>query len=312
MTDEPVPVPLLRPASAAGRQLPALDESSRAGRAAVFCLVRPPASATTATRPACSPTPSPTCCLSRARPRWRRSAPPWRRPSRRACRVWVALSALIAVATPRPGSTTRSAGLAVACSCCRPGELRIHRTASDAGRPRWGGLLDESSSAEAWLDAGAVGARAARRRLAGSPGARPRRHRPSERAVLESLRQAEDAWWAHVRRAASMAEGGAALWLGRAHRGDSAARAHSRTASPGSSAARQESGAIPIDHFRLIVDAHVARRTLEFGPSVCWPWLERGGLLASRDMRPSDAPAGLRTIVSDDSDPPLVILRRET
>jgi hypothetical protein len=176
----------------------------------------------------------------------------------------------------------------------------------DAGLA-WGGLVDPShrgiasDSVPALLgsDAGAIGLLdgAGPDRLASMRAAIDEH----ERAELGALRARADRWWRHVDRAAAMAPGGAALWLGRPDR-PAPAGFEWLLLPP------ERAQGLPEDRFRLVVDPIG-------GAGACARWapvLELGGILVTSraDGRLEDP--GLRLLVLDDSaEPWLAILRRE-
>jgi hypothetical protein len=104
-----------------------------------------------------------------------------------------------------------------------------------------------------------------------------------------------------------MAEGGAALLL----QGSAAEPPPEEHLPDGFAwivARADEAGALPGDHFRLIVDP---RGGPEAGRGL-GPLLLRGGVLVSRGVPRPDGASGLRTISIDEThDPPFVIARRE-
>jgi hypothetical protein len=169
--------------------------------------------------------------------------------------------------------------------------------AADADLP-WGGLLREQVDVATWLDAGAT----ALARLDGASVAAVTPLRAAideiERGAIEAEQAAERRWLEHLERAAMMAPGGAALWLG------------DRPAMPLPDGFEwlvvdpAEAHHLPAGRFRLIV----ARRP--FGRA--GDLLDRDGVLALGEPLTRAAGSGLRTVVVDDASvPPLAIYRRE-
>ena len=169
--------------------------------------------------------------------------------------------------------------------------------AADADLP-WGGLLREPVDVPAWLKAGAT----ALARLDGASVAAITPLRTAideiEREAIEVEQAAERRWLEHLERAAMMAPGGAALWLG------------DRPAMPLPDGFEwlvvdpSEANRLPAGRYRLIV----ARRP--FGRA--GDLLDHDGVLALGAPLARGAGSGLRTVVVDDASvPPLAIYRRE-
>ncbi|MFO7533069.1 MAG: homocysteine S-methyltransferase family protein [Candidatus Limnocylindrales bacterium] len=196
--------------------------------------------------------------------------------------------------TLRVAAYARGGGLAWGgLLACAPDALGVSDAAAAAGS----GANGRKSAAD-WLAAGASA-------LACLDGASAVALEPLraaidevERVAIEASRAVERRWHAHVARAARMALGGPALWLGE------------RAAAPLPEGFAwlhvdaTEAHHLPTDRFRLIV----ARRPFE-GAAVL---LERGGVLASGEPLAGGPESGLRTVLIDDaSAPPLAIYRRE-
>jgi len=231
--------------------------------------------------------------------------------------TWVALSGFRSgdVATTR--AVDALAGMAVSCLLL-PGDPPSGSELPGEPQPPpalpvdWGGLLRSPVGADEWLDAGAMALglldMATPDRIAQMRAAIDRR----VRAALEVAQGADDGWWTHVRRAASMAGGGPALWLlDPSHEAPSTDRLPAGFARIVAGA--DEMGALPDDHFDLIIDqsgSQAERRSagwLRRGLS----WLRHGGILVTRGL-PDPGGAGLRIVAVDDAyDPVLVISRRE-
>jgi hypothetical protein len=169
--------------------------------------------------------------------------------------------------------------------------------AADADLP-WGGLLREPVDVSAWLNAGAT----ALARLDGASVAALTPLRTAidevERGAIDAEQAAERRWREHLERAAMMAPGGAALWLG------------DRTEMPLPGGFEwlvvdpAEAHRLPAGRFRLIV----ARRSFERAGEL----LDDDGVLALGEPLTRDTGSGLRTVVVDDTSvPPLAIYRRE-
>jgi hypothetical protein len=171
----------------------------------------------------------------------------------------------------------------------------------------WGGLVGDGPGAEGWLEAGAA-------LLGLLDGATPealavvraiidRR----ERAALDAAQRLEDAWRSHVRRAAAMAEGGAALWL---HGTSEAAPPRDRLP-PGfewlvvsEEAARQ----VPDGRFQLVVDRGGDPAAVERDAR----WLAEGGILATAWTPGGSAGGELRVLrIDDQAGLRLALLRRQ-
>jgi hypothetical protein len=128
-----------------------------------------------------------------------------------------------------------------------------------------------------------------------------------ERDELVRWARSEDRWWSHVRRAAAMAPGGPALWLGPPR----LASVRDERLPEGFdwlAPERAEVSALPEGRFRLVVDG----LGWSGSGSRLEGLLDRGGMAALRGaVSLRDAP-GLRLIaVDDDGGPPLAIVRRE-
>jgi hypothetical protein len=169
--------------------------------------------------------------------------------------------------------------------------------AADADLP-WGGLLREQVDVATWLDAGAT----ALARLDGASVAALTPLRAAideiERGAIGAEQAAERRWLEHLERAAMMAPGGAALWLG------------DRPAMPLPDGFEwlvvdpAEAHRLPAGRYRLIV----ARRP--FGRA--GDLLDHDGVLALGEPLTRDASSGLRTVIVDEtSEPLLAIYRRE-
>ena len=170
------------------------------------------------------------------------------------------------------------------------------RTAAAGAPLPWGGLADAAAAAAAWLEVGA-GTIAV---LDGATLPLLERLREAidehERTVLEAARARERRWWRLVERAAAMAPGGAAVWLGPAPQRPLPDGFAWLVLDP------SDSAQLPSDRFRLAVagsaaDVRAAVRTLE-----------RGGIVVG----PLAVDGGLRLIAVDEADePPLAIARSE-
>jgi hypothetical protein len=189
-------------------------------------------------------------------------------------------------------------------------------------RGTWGGLLTQhlphgAELVERWLDDGATV-------VALLDGATPAALQPVraaidgvERSHLRELERARLRWWSHVERAASLAPGGSALWLG-------------SSSDPGGSLLgglppgglptgfewlvldRTELAHLPSGRFRLVVDSEVEPGSTEAAARL----LDDGGILAARlASHAAGLGAGempLRLLELDDREPPLLaILRKE-
>lgn len=160
----------------------------------------------------------------------------------------------------------------------------------------WGVLAQDADTVTAWLAAGA-GAIA---RLDGATVPVVEQLRTAiddhERATIETHRAAEQRWWALVERAAAMAPGGAAVWLG---------PTPSRPLPDGFAwlvLDEDEGSRLPAARFRLLVAA-AGQATAPLARA-----LDRGGIIVGR----SASDAGLRLLALDETlDPPLAIGRRE-
>jgi hypothetical protein len=221
--------------------------------------------------------------------------------------VWVALDGLAGDADAAARIMDALGGRSVECLLL-PGSP----PAQPPSRPTaWGGLLDDSAdieSAKRWLDAGACV-------LAVLDGATPSRL-GSVRAAIDRAedlaqrvaREDEERWWAHVRRAAAIAEGGVALWLltpgEAAPRAEQLPRGFDWLVVP-----RDELRLLPDGRFRLVVSPTANRgRTVDSGRL-----LDGGGILALAGDPWTLLAAGLRVVSTDDSgEPVLRILRRES
>lgn len=208
--------------------------------------------------------------------------------------VWAALTPGALATTELPGWIEWAAAHEVE-RLLLPGPLEDRSTILDAPLP-WGALAPSDDPLTEWLRAGA-GA------IAWLDGANPAVLEPlrtaiddHERAGIEARHAARRRWQAHLRRAAAMTPGGAAIIIGPAD--DPALPAGFEW----SSVEREELPYLPPGRFRLLVDPEgsaaedVARA------------LEHGGVAVSR---PGGADT-LRLMTLDDSaDPPLAIYRRE-
>jgi hypothetical protein len=166
------------------------------------------------------------------------------------------------------------------------------------GAPAWGGLLSEPAAVTQWLAAGAT----ALARLDGATVAALEPIRTAidefERTTVEADRAAERRWLEHVRRAAQMAPGGAALWLGD----------RPETPLPGGFdwlvVDPAEVHDLPPERYRLVICR---------APSgAAGRLLEHGGVLACGEPLAAGDTAGLRPILIDEAPPPaLLVYRRE-
>jgi hypothetical protein len=189
---------------------------------------------------------------------------------------------------------------------------RSARVADDAEVP-WGGLIDAaaiakggaSEMARTWLDAraAAVGI------LDGAEGATLREARAAidevQQAALDAEDIAQDRWHMHVARAAGMAAGGVALWLG---------PESSRPLPQGFvwvTLDTAEWRRLPDDHYRLIVES-MAETGSTVGPAELGRLLgDRGVLVIASESSPVSS-EDLRLISIDADDAPSVaIYRRE-
>jgi hypothetical protein len=170
--------------------------------------------------------------------------------------------------------------------------------AADTAAP-WGGLPRDAGDVSAWLDVGA-GA------LARLDGASPTTLAPIrtaidevERVAIERERAAARHWQGIVQRAAAMAPGGPALWLG------PAADAPLPAGFDWLLADTEELPRMPRGHFRLLIMAAATEADLA-------PLLEHGGILVAPLTGPSEHIRNVRCVVADDdAQPPLAIYRRE-
>ncbi len=172
------------------------------------------------------------------------------------------------------------------------------RTALIDGDLAWGGVGVTAKAIEAWLEAGA--GVVARLDGATASSLEPLRAAIDEyEAVALMAARARDQRWADlVARAAAMAPGGAAVWIG----------------PPGEAA-------LPVGFDWLVVDAGEARRlppqryrlvVATASVSGFGHLLERGGVLVGPSDRAGVPAAELRSLAIDDTtEPPLVTLRRE-
>ena len=185
------------------------------------------------------------------------------------------------------------------------------RIATDSGL-RWGGLVTASGAGSAaltaegqarpWLDSGAT--------IIGIlDGASPdvlAKVRDaideSERVDVEARAAVQARWSGHVSRAARVAPGGRALWLG------VAADAPLPDGFEWLTVSTAESRHLPEGHFRLIISP--AGEAGE--PEVLSPLLQDGGILVLPHEGPLHDVAGLRLLSLDtESEPPLALYRRE-
>jgi hypothetical protein len=212
--------------------------------------------------------------------------------------VWAALEGAI-VATGGPERWLGWAGDIHLDRLLLPAAADRARVAA-AGTP-WGVVTGAPAGLGTWLAAGA-GA------VAVLDGARPATIEPLRRTIdeheqgeLEAARSARRRWEDLVQRAAAIAPGGAAAWLGDPPP-DPLPEGFDWLVVPATEARH-----LPTAHYRLVVlaaavaaDAHPGR------------WLEPGGILAARDEPTLADAAGVRVIARDVSeDPALVICRRE-
>jgi hypothetical protein len=220
--------------------------------------------------------------------------------------VWVALDGLAGDGDAAARLTDALGGRSVECLLLDG----VPPARPPSSPPTWGGLLNASAAgttAERWLDAGA-------RVLAVLDGATPSRLGPVRAAIdraedlaRQAAREDEERWWAHVRRAAAMAEGGAALWL--LGRGEDAPRTEQL---PGGFewvvVPRGELHLLPEGRFRLAVSPPATGSSIvDVGRS-----LDEGGILAWAGDPGASGAASLRIVIMDGSGSPgLAILRRE-
>jgi hypothetical protein len=171
----------------------------------------------------------------------------------------------------------------------------------------WGGLVHGEADSEAWLDAGAL-------LLGMLDGATPDRLSAiravidqRERATVEAAQRVDDAWDEHVRRAAAMAQGGAALWI---HGPEEAVPAPGElpTGFTWLVVNDQEAYQVPEGRSRLIVDRHGGQDAADRDARL----LAEGGILAGAWIPVGSLDSELRVLTIDDRDGlRLAILRRE-
>lgn len=210
--------------------------------------------------------------------------------------VWVALEGTILDEGGLEAWVEWCGAVGVACMLA-PGPFRDVLPAT--GTPiTWGGLVKSADEVGRWLEAGA-------NIIARLDGASPAVLEPLraaiddfERAELEVARAGRARWRQHVARAAAMAPGGAAAWVGPSL-DDPLPPGFEWLVIEGAGARH-----LPSEHYRLVVVAPGAFVDTEH-------LLERGGILAAPPgvLRVS---GDLRLVVLDESaDPPLGIFRRE-
>jgi hypothetical protein len=220
--------------------------------------------------------------------------------------VWLALSGLDPDALA-PGLVVElSAELRAATAIERILLPPVARPPMDELPPGWGGLAPDAAGAAAWLEHGAevIGL---------LDGATPSRLAPIRAAIdrveladLARRRVAGQRWWAQVRRAAAMAPGGQALWLG-----EPPGLLEGAPLPDGFEwliPARADEPSLPEGRYRLVVDpvgGPGAAARLE-------RLLDRGGVAVLRGAVSALEAARLRVLtVDEDAGPPLTILRRE-
>jgi hypothetical protein len=176
-----------------------------------------------------------------------------------------------------------------------PGPLPDRAAAFDAPLP-WGALAPSVEPIAAWLEAGAGAIARLDRATATVLDAMRAAIDEHERVSIEARHAARRRWRALVQRAASMAPGGAAAYIGEADDPALPSGFEWVRVEP------HELPHLPSGRFRLLVD-----REGDIGPDAARA-LEAGGIAVSR---PGQADR-LRLMTLDDSaDPPLAIYRRE-
>jgi hypothetical protein len=171
------------------------------------------------------------------------------------------------------------------------------RLAAAVGELPWGGLVSDPATVSDWLAAGASVVGVLDRATPQAVEARRRAIDDHERGMLEAALAAERRWLAHVERAATMAPGGAAVWIGSPPDAPLPAGFEWLVVDV------DESRRLPEDRFRLVVVPQAAvldPRILERGGIVAMPYDETVGQLPALDLLAAD----------DDSEPPLLIARR--
>ena len=179
--------------------------------------------------------------------------------------------------------------------------------------PTWGGLVGEvGDRTPETLDAGAATWLEAEARMVGLlRGARPERV-AAIRATIDRRIQAElereaaasQRWDAAVRRGASMAPGGAGLWLGLE---PPTGGAPLPTGFEWTFALAGELRRLPEGRFRLVVAAPGS----DVDPSALAGFLDVGGVMVAADIR-DHRQSHIRVLdVDDDAEPSFVIVRRQ-
>jgi|GEM_PF-2383241 len=211
--------------------------------------------------------------------------------------VWAALSEDALSTTDLEGwlDWSRAAGVE---RLLLPPPVDARQAAADGDLP-WGALVRSADPVPGWLEAGAGV-------VACLDGASIGALEPiragiddHEHFAIEAARAAERRWLDHVALAASMAPGGAAVWLGPAP-----------TASLPDGfewlvVDAVEARRLPAEHYRFVIAA--AEPGADAGRL-----LRQGGVLASRGAGARRSEADLRVLTLDDSvKPPLAIHRRE-
>ena len=206
--------------------------------------------------------------------------------------VWATLTRSALAARGTDGWLEWAGGVGVS-RVLLPGSPSDHAASMDAPLP-WGGIPRAPETVGSWLDAGA-GAIAL---LDGASEPAVQRLRKAidehEQAAIAAEQADERRWWAMVERAAAMAPGGHAAWLGHAPARPLPAGFAWLVLDVG------EATRLPTGRYRLVVTA------VDTGPLD--HTLEPGGLIVG-----SPSPASrLRLLVLDETaEPPLAIYRRE-
>jgi hypothetical protein len=173
------------------------------------------------------------------------------------------------------------------------------RLAAAAGELPWGGIVSDPTTVSDWLAAGADVIGLLDGATLTAVESRRRAIDDHERGMIEAAQAAERRWLAHVERAAAMAPGGAAAWIG--ERPDAPLPdGFEWLVLPDD----EELGRLPDGRYRLVVMVearHVESRILEHGGILAMPW----------DVAVGPDRALQLLEVDDTVEPPLLIARRE-
>jgi hypothetical protein len=208
--------------------------------------------------------------------------------------VWAALSPSALASTDTEG-WLEWAGAAAVTRLLLPPPLAARLPAADGPLP-WGALVPVREDLADWLDAGASAVALLDGATVPTVEALRTVVDDHERVAIEAEQAERRRWGAHLSRAAAMAPGGPAVWVG------AAAEEELPAGFEWSRVERHELPHLPRDRFRLAIDREGAPDT------ALARTLERGGIAVAR---PGSMPELRLVALDENAEPALAIYRRE-